>query len=113
MKSSKTFCLFPSIPALCQPSPYSPPPRRFGMAMVPPDSRKTYIDDEKNGCSLMLKPPYPKRSTGVDPSFFRSFLWTTNIDTLVLSLDGYHTCSIVNGDGSIGSLTLAQSADLP
>ena len=32
MKSSKTFCFLRSIPALCQSSPYSPPPRRFATA---------------------------------------------------------------------------------
>ena len=32
MKSSNTFCLFSFIPALCHSSPYSPPPRKFGMA---------------------------------------------------------------------------------
>ena len=28
-RSSKTFCLRPIMPASCQVSPYSPPPRRF------------------------------------------------------------------------------------
>ncbi len=32
MKSSKTFCFFAFVPARCQSSPYSPPPRRFGCA---------------------------------------------------------------------------------
>ena len=32
MKSSKTFCFFASIPALCHSSPYSEPPRIEGWA---------------------------------------------------------------------------------
>ena len=32
VKSSKTFCFFVLIPALCQSSPYSPPPRILGTA---------------------------------------------------------------------------------
>ncbi len=33
MKSSNTFCLRSRMPARCQASPYSPPPRRFATAM--------------------------------------------------------------------------------
>ena len=32
MKSSNTFCFFSSMPAWCQASPYSPPPRRLARA---------------------------------------------------------------------------------
>ena len=32
MKSSKTFCFFSNMPALCHSSPYSPPPRMFAVA---------------------------------------------------------------------------------
>ena len=32
MKSSKTFCFFSFVPALCQASPYSEPPRRQATA---------------------------------------------------------------------------------
>ena len=36
MKSSNTFCFRSRMPARCQASPYSPPPRRFATAIVPP-----------------------------------------------------------------------------
>ena len=38
MKSSKTTCLCARVPALCHASPYSPPPRRFASATIPPCS---------------------------------------------------------------------------
>src|SRR5438132_13607225 len=43
MKSSNTFCFTCSIPASCHFSPYSPPPRRFGSAKIPPISIQTKI----------------------------------------------------------------------
>ena len=57
MKSSKTFCLFSLVPALCHASPYSPPPRRLAMAYTPPCSIHTTREMEKLGVSEMLKPP--------------------------------------------------------
>ena len=57
MKSSKTFCFLSSIPASCQASPYSPPPRRFGSAITPPASNHWNIVAEKSGVSETLKPP--------------------------------------------------------
>ena len=56
-KSSKTFCFLSSIPARCQASPNSPPPRRFGSANTPPFSIQNAAREEKNGRMLMLKPP--------------------------------------------------------
>ena len=47
MKSSNTFCLLPSIPPLCQSSPYSFPPLIPGNAMIPPSSSQDSLDKEK------------------------------------------------------------------
>ena len=58
MKSSKTFCFLSSIPAWCQASPYSPPPRRLATRRTPPRSSSTKIREAlKAGVMLMLKPP--------------------------------------------------------
>ena len=57
MKSSKTFCLFPNMPALCQVSPYSPPPRRLGSAKTTPCSSRPMSSGLKYGWLLMLNPP--------------------------------------------------------
>ena len=60
-KSSKLFCFRPSIPPWCHASPYSPPPRRFGIATRPPCSSQSSSERENAGVMLMLKPPYPVR----------------------------------------------------
>ena len=57
MKSSNTFCFFDLVPASCQSSPYSPPPRRLGTANTPPISIHTRFATVKLGVSEMLKPP--------------------------------------------------------
>ena len=57
MKSSKTFCLFPSMPARRHSSPNSPPPRRFASAKTPPDSSHVVARTENAGVRLLLKPP--------------------------------------------------------
>ena len=49
MKSSKTFCFASFVPALCQASPYSPPPRRLGTAKMPPISIQTRFADAERG----------------------------------------------------------------
>src|SRR5690242_2705891 len=67
----------------------------------------------KPGVKARLKPPYPLRSAGLCPSFFKSLRCTRNMDTRVPSLDGYQTCSTVYGDTSMGSVTLAQSSTAP
>ena len=59
MKSSKTFCFLPSMPAWCQASPYSAPPRRLATAYTPPRSMKGATCAANAGVMLMLKPPYP------------------------------------------------------
>src|SRR5439155_779030 len=56
-KSSKTFCFLPSIPARCQLSPYSPPPRRFGSAKRPPASTHAAAPGKYAGVREMLNPP--------------------------------------------------------
>jgi hypothetical protein len=45
------------MPAWCQASPNSPPPRRLGIARMPPRSTHTARADAKLGVKLMLKPP--------------------------------------------------------
>ena len=57
MKSSKTFCFRPSIPARCQSSPNSAPPRREGSANTPPLSAHSTAVELNLGVSLTLKPP--------------------------------------------------------
>jgi hypothetical protein len=57
MKSSKTRCFASFVPASCQASPYSPPPRRLGMARRPPSSSHTRLGTEKLGVIEMPKPP--------------------------------------------------------
>ena len=57
MKSSNTFCFFTFLPAWCQSSPYSPPPRRLATATTPPMSIHAAYSTENNGVSEMLKPP--------------------------------------------------------
>ena len=56
-KSSKTLCLFASIPALCHERPYSPPPRRTAMAKRPPRSTKAAQPTLNSGVIGMSKPP--------------------------------------------------------
>src|SRR5690554_2812307 len=92
IKSSKTFCFFSNIPCWCHSSPYSPPPRRLGIAYTPPFSNNIKLDTEKEGPMLMLNPPYPYNNVGLDPSISIPFLWTINIETGVPSLLLYHTC---------------------
>ena len=57
IKSSKTVCFFPSIPARCQSSPNSPPPRRFASARIPPCSAQTSASGQQYGVSLTSNPP--------------------------------------------------------
>ena len=57
MKSSKTFCFFAFMPASCHSTPYSPPPRRFGIAKTPPISIQTRSETLKLGVRLILNPP--------------------------------------------------------
>src|SRR2546422_2791873 len=57
MKSSNTFGLLSSIPALCHASPYSPPPRRFATARRPPSSSHRRRLAWKLGVREMLNPP--------------------------------------------------------
>src|SRR2546426_9007896 len=83
MKSSNTFCFFSCIPAWCHSSPYSPPPRRLGTAYMPPSSSHAATPTENAGVRLMLKPPYPYRSVGFEPSRRTPFLCVTNIGTRV------------------------------
>src|ERR1044071_1084743 len=69
-KSSNTFCLASSMPALCHSSPYSPPPRRLGTATMPPCSSHIACaahderDHTKPGSALTLNPPSPVRYVG-------------------------------------------------
>jgi hypothetical protein len=58
-KSSKTFCLVAPMPARCQSSPSSPPPRRPAIAYTPPASTQARIVAEYAGVSGSPKPPYP------------------------------------------------------
>src|SRR6266567_1826137 len=67
MKSSKTFCFLSSIPARCQSSPNSAPPRRLASANTPPCSNQRYRSPTKLGVRLMLKPPYPVNRVGFFP----------------------------------------------
>ena len=57
MKSSKTFCLFASMPARCHASPYSPPPRRLATAYTPPGSSHASVVAENAGVQRIWKPP--------------------------------------------------------
>ena len=63
-KSSNTFCLCSRIPARCQSSPSSLPPRSPAIAYTPPASTQARIDAEKAGVMLILNPPYPYRMAG-------------------------------------------------
>ena len=56
-KSSNTCCLLARIPARCQSSPYSPPPRMPAMAYTPPASQKATRPGAKPGEEAMAKPP--------------------------------------------------------
>ena len=57
MKSSNTFCLRAFLPASCHSRPYSPPPRRFATARVPPSSSHDAKTGENHGVIDALKPP--------------------------------------------------------
>jgi hypothetical protein len=63
-KSSKTFCLCSRIPARCQASPSSPPPRRLATAYTPPAATQAAALGLYAGVSGMSKPPYPVRIVG-------------------------------------------------
>src|SRR5580692_4668118 len=56
-QSSNTFCLCSNMPASCQASPYSPPPRRLGTASQPPCSSHQAHAGFHSGVMLTLKPP--------------------------------------------------------
>jgi hypothetical protein len=86
MKSSKTFCFRSNIPAWCQSSPYSPPPRRFGTAYTPPRSSQGMSVAENAGVTETLNPPYAYNSVRFCPSSASPFLWVMNIGTRVPSL---------------------------
>ena len=49
IKSSKIFCFWSFVPARCQESPYSPPPRMFASAKMPPRSSHVTADGEIYG----------------------------------------------------------------
>ncbi len=57
MKSSKTFCLFSSIPPLCHFSPYSEPPRMLAMQYTPPCSMNITAVVLNDGVMFIWKPP--------------------------------------------------------
>ena len=57
MKSSNTFCFCSFIPAWCQASPYSPPPRMLAVASTPPRSIHPSQAGTNLGTSGMSKPP--------------------------------------------------------
>ena len=57
MKSSKTFCLFASIPDWCHSSPNSLPPRMLASAKTPPDRSQVVARAENAGIMALLKPP--------------------------------------------------------
>ena len=59
MKSSKTFCFFSSIPALCHASPYSAPPRMLAVTHTPPSSSHAGTSCRYVGSVLTENPPYP------------------------------------------------------
>src|SRR5262245_32581569 len=92
MKSSKTFCFLSSMPAWCQASPNSPPPRRLASAHTPPLAIQAAANGLKVGLELILNPPYPVSNVGCEPSSFKPLAWATNIGILVPSLEGYQTC---------------------
>src|SRR5438093_393679 len=81
------------MPARCQLSPYSPPPRRFGSAKRPPASTHPAAPGKYAGVREMLNPPYPVRSVGTAPVGFTSLRCTRNIVIGVPSRDGYVVCS--------------------
>ena len=56
-RSSKTSCLWCSIPARCQSAPNSPPPRRFATASTPPAATQMANIAENAGSTGMSKPP--------------------------------------------------------
>src|SRR5271156_4057462 len=93
MKSSNTFCFFSNMPARCQSSPNSPPPRRLASAKTPPRSVHQAAVAEKEGVRDTLNPPYAVIRTGRLPSSFRPLRCTRNIGIFVPSLEAYQTCS--------------------
>ena len=56
-KSANTCGLLARMPAWCQASPSSPPPRRPGTATWPPSSHHVATNGLHAGVSVMLKPP--------------------------------------------------------
>ena len=66
--------------------PYSPPPRRFGIASTPPISIHTILDVLYTGVSDTLNPPYPYSIVGFDPFSLIPFLCVMNIGIRVPSL---------------------------
>ena len=56
-KSSNTACLCSRMPARCQSSPSSPPPRSAAIAYTPPASTQARMDAEYAGAMLMPNPP--------------------------------------------------------
>src|SRR5579872_7182297 len=113
MKSSKTFCFFSNMPAWCQASPNSPPPRRLGCANTPPCSVHQAAIAENCGVREMLNPPYAVIKVGRLPSKASPFRATMNIGTLVPSLDGYQTCFTSMSPVWIGTLGWNQRSSLP
>src|SRR5271154_2575151 len=91
-QSSNTFCFFSNIAALCQSSPYSSPPRRFGSANHPPRCSHHAYSGFQLGVSLKAKPPYPVINRRSLPSRFKPFFPAINIGTFVPSFDGKKTC---------------------
>jgi hypothetical protein len=82
------------VPALCQSSPYSPPPLRLGTQSIPPKLfRKTSLLGLNYGVTEMLNPPYPYSRvkmgfSGTVSMVGRvSFFLTINIGTLVPSFE--------------------------
>ena len=61
MKSSNTLTFLSLVPAKCQSSPNSPPPRIFGTARIALYRwQNVIIIGLKNGLMEMLNPPYPE-----------------------------------------------------
>lgn len=56
-KSSKVFCLFLPLPARCQASPSSPPPRRPAQANTPPTLTQARTWARYRGDIVRPKPP--------------------------------------------------------
>jgi hypothetical protein len=63
-KSSNTFCLCSRMPARCQSSPSSAPPRRLATAYTPPAATQARACGVYSGTREIAKPPYPVSSAG-------------------------------------------------